>query len=157
MKFKNYIFFLLIGMLLVACTKEITLKEYMVGSWQTKYINLKMPTYQKSDSTFVMEDDFSKPNVTLAQSVYNNDGTFTAWYLNPKGVKEQVTTGNWEVKKDSLYITFEMNDIVTEAKYYIEKTEDGFLGKSADDWDKDGEKDDFLLMKTKRIELPKEE
>jgi len=151
MKFKISIVICAFGILFASCKKETTMQEYMVGNWQTKYINLQMPTYQKSDSIHIIEDDFSNENSTLAQSVYKKDSTFTAWYLTPKGEKLSVTTGKWNVKNDSLYIEFTMNNITTKAKYLVEKTEDGFQGKSLDDWDKDGEIDDFLLMKTKRL------
>lgn len=155
MKFKKLLILATFGILFASCTTEVTMKEYMVGNWQTKYINLKMPTYQKSDSTFVVENDFSEENVTLAQSIYNEDGTFTAWYLTPKGEKKQTTSGVWSIKKDSLFIVFSVNEVTTKASYYIEKTADGFLGKSANDWDNDGENDDFLLMETKRIKPTK--
>lgn len=151
MKLKKSLILVAFGLVFLSCTREMSMKEYMVGNWQTKYLNLKMPTYQQSDSTFVMEDDFSKEEATLAQSIYKEDGTFTAWYLTPKGEKEKTTSGVWKIKKDSLFITFSVNEVATKASYYIEKTEDGFLGKSTNDWDKDGEKDDFLLIKTKRI------
>ena len=83
MKFKISIVICAFGILFASCKKETTMQEYMVGNWQTKYINLQMPTYQKSDSIHIIEDDFSNENSTLAQSVYKKDSTFTAWYLTP--------------------------------------------------------------------------
>jgi len=139
------------GLLFVSCKEEISMKDYMVGEWETKYINLTMPTYQNLDSLRVIEDDFSESDATLAQSNYKKDGTFSAWYLTPEKEKTTMTDGKWSIKKDSLYIEFTVNNNTTKAVYFIEKTEDGFQGKSLNDWDKDGEKDDFLLMKTKRI------
>lgn len=155
MKLKISIIIGVFGILFASCKKEkFNLQEYMVGSWQTKYMNLKMPTYQKSDSVYVLEDDFSEADATLAQSTYRKDSTFTAWYLSPEKEKLSITHGKWSVKNDSLCIEFVMNNQNTKAMYFIEKTEDGFEGKSLYDWDNDGEKDDFLIMKTKRIILP---
>lgn len=157
MKLKFGIILLVSGLFFSSCKKEkkFNLQEYMVGDWQTKYINLEMPTYQKSDSVYVLENDFSKPDATLTQATYKNDSTFTAWYLSPEKEKLDITHGKWVTKKDSLYIEFIMNNEKTSAAYLIKKTEDGFEGKSLNDWDNDGEKDDFLLMKTKRLNVIK--
>ena len=75
------------------------------------------------------------------------------FYFLRKRLFQQIrkTCDKWNIKKDSLYIEFTVDKITTKAAYFVEKTEDGFQGKSLNDWDKDGEKDDFLLMKAKRI------
>ena len=76
--------------------QENSLNTYMVGTWETSYIKIEYPTYQKADSSFVFEDDFSKPNTGRAQSEYKNDGTFTAWFKQPDGSKVGETGGNWK-------------------------------------------------------------
>ena len=73
------------GMLFVACKKEKTLNDFMIGNWQTEYMKIEMPTVNKTDSTSVMEEDFSTPNSARAQSTYKKDGTFTAWFKEFNG------------------------------------------------------------------------
>ena len=76
---------LIFGILFVACNQEKkSLNDFMIGSWQTEYIKIEMPTINKTDSTSVFEEDFSKPNIGRAQSTYKNDGTFTQCSENPR-------------------------------------------------------------------------
>ncbi len=140
-----------LGILIAACTNEKSLQEYMTGSWQTTYLKIKMPTYQKSDALEIYEDKFDKNPTLIAQSTYNADGTFNAWFINKKGEKVSETDGKWSTEKDSLFVAFFYNDKEIKVSYHITKTDEGFLGKSTNDWDNDGEFDDFLIMKTKRI------
>ena len=151
MTIKKIIFILFLGTLIVACKKEKSLEEYMTDSWQTTYLKLEMPTYEKSDSLYVFEDKFDKNPTLIAQSIYHKDVTFNAWFINKEGEKISESDGNWSVKNDSLFVDFTYNNRNIKVGYYIEKTTEGFLGKSAFDWDNDGDFDDFLTMKTKRI------
>jgi hypothetical protein len=153
---KNYILLLLCGMLFASCNTEPSLKEYMTDSWQTSYLKIEMPTFQKSDSTSVFEDTFQNNPARIAQSKYNADGTFVAWYLNREGEKLGETPGTWKIKGDSLFIEYDYEGKNSKVSYFIKKTEQGFEGTSKYDWDNDGEYDDLLLMKTKRIRLDKE-
>lgn len=151
MKMKKIIFIFFFGMLIVACKKEKSLETYMIASWQTTYLKLEMPTYEKSDSLYVFEDKFDKDPALIARSVYHKDGTFDAWFVNKEGEKISESDGNWFVKNDSLFVDFTYNNQNIKVGYHIEKTSEGFLGKSVFDWDNDGAFDDFLTMKTKRI------
>ena len=139
------------GMFFVSCKQEKPLKEYMIDSWQTTYLKLEMPTYQKSDSLEVYEDKFENNPELIAQSKYNADGTFSAWFINSKNEKSSNSDGKWKVVGDSLFVDFFYNGKQTKASYHITKTAEGFLGKSKYDWDEDGNYDDLLTMKTKRI------
>lgn len=151
MKLKNLVYIIFFGILIVACKKEKSLKEYMTDSWQTTYLKLEMPTYEKSDSLEIYEDKFDNNPELIAQSKYNTDGTFNAWFLNKEGKKVSNSDGKWNVENDSLFVAFFYNGRDIKVGYHITKTTEGFLGKSAFDWDNDGEFDDFLTMKTKRI------
>lgn len=151
MKFKNLLFICFFGILIAACNKENSLKEYMTASWQTTYLKLEMPTYEKSDSLEVYEDKFDKNPELVAQSKYNADGTFNAWFINKKGEKISESEGKWSVEKDSLFVEFFYNNRDMKISYHITKTEEGFLGKSTYDWDNDSAFDDLLTMKTKRL------
>jgi hypothetical protein len=151
MKMRKIIFILFFGILIVACKKEKSLETYMTDSWQTTYLKIEMPTYEKSDSLYVFEDKFDKNPELIAQSKYYKDGTFKAWFINKEGEKISESDGTWSVKNDSLFVDFTYNNRNTKVGYHIEKTEEGFLGKSTFDWDNDGGFDDFLTMKTKRI------
>lgn len=123
----------------------------MLNTWQTSYIKIEMPTAYGKDSTYVFEDNFSKKNAILAQSIYKNDGTFTAWYLHPNKTKTGETHGTWKIKGDSLLISYTYLGKESNPSYYITKTNEGFEAKSIYDWDNDKEKDDILIMKTKKI------
>lgn len=148
--------FLSIILLFIGCTPTIDndLKSYMVGSWQTTYLKIEMPTVHRTDSLTVIEEDFSSPNAGLAQSVYREDGAFSSWFLLPNGEKSGETAGVWDAKgKDSLYVDYFYHGKQVKAWYSITKTPLGFNAKMIYDWDNDGDYDDELFMKTKRIRL----
>lgn len=153
MKIKTFLFVVLFGILFVSCSQEKSTKEYLIDSWETTYLKIDMPTYKNSDSTVVFEDDFLNNPSRRAQSKYNKDGTFSAWFINQKGEKQGESTGKWKVKNDSLFVEFFYGGRDVKVGYLIEKTTEGFVGKCKYDWDVDGEFDDVLLMKTKRIKV----
>ena len=151
MKIKSFLFTVLFGMLFASCSQEKSTEEYLIDSWETTYLKIDMPTYQNSDSTFVFEDKFLNNPPRRAQSKYNKDGTFSAWFINQKGEKQGESSGKWKVKNDSLFVEFFYDGRDVKVGYLIERTTEGFVGKCKYDWDVDGEFDDVLLMKTKRI------
>lgn len=164
---KNLSLIICVFLLAIACKREkkvekntekddiskALLKDYMIGNWETSYIKIEMPTVNKTDSLQVFEDDFSNPNSGKAQSSYKEDGTFSAWFLQPDGKKSGVTNGTWKTKGDSLYVDYPYIGKQVQAWYLITKTKEGFEGKVIYDWDNDGEFDDKLLMKSKRITI----
>ena len=137
----------------MGCQSEKSLKEYMTDSWQTTYIKLKMPSYEKSDSLQVFEDHFENNPERIAQSKYNQDGTFSAWFVERDGSIVEDSNGKWKVDKDSLFIEFFYDGRDMKVSYHIEKIKEGFKATSKYDWDNDGEFDDLLEIKTKRIVL----
>jgi hypothetical protein len=142
------------GILFASCTqKEKPLKEYMANSWQTTYMKIEMPTFGKSDSTHVFIDKFENNPARRVQSWYKKDGTFTTWSLNREGKRYGDSSGSWDIKGDSLHIEFFYDGRNVKEAYHIEKIKDGFKGTSKYDWDKDGEYDDLLIMKTRKINL----
>lgn len=151
----KHISIFIFGLLFTACNQnnKKSLKNYMIGNWETTNINIKMITVNKTDSTSVFEDNFSKPNVARAQSSYKKDGTFSAWFKQYDGKKTDETNGKWTTKNDSLYIDYIYLGKQVKASYKITKIKNGFKGKSLYDWDNDGEFDDTLIMNTKRIKL----
>lgn len=151
MKLKNVVIIIFFGTVIVSCKKEKLLQDYMVDSWQTTYLKIEMPTYEKSDSLEIYEDKFENSPELIAQSTYKKDGTFSAWFLNKKGEKISNSEGKWSAQNDSLNVEFFYNGKSMQVSYHITKTAEGFLGKSLYDWDNDGEFDDLLTMKTKRI------
>lgn len=151
MKNNLLIIVLVLGTLIVACKKEKSLSEFITDSSQTTYLKIEMPTHQKSDSLNVYEDKFDNNPELIAQSKYSADGTFNAWFINKNGEKISESDGIWSVEADSLFIAFFYNNREMKVSYHITKTKEGFLGKSTNDWDNDGDFDDFLIMKTKRI------
>jgi len=151
MKFKAFLFTVFLGTLFASCSQEKSTEEYLLDSWETTYLKIDMPTYKKSDSTVVFEDKFLNNPPRRAQSKYHKDGTFSAWFINQKGEKQGASSGKWHVKKDSLFVEFFYGGRDVKVGYFIARTSDGFTGKCIYDWDVDGEFDDVLLMRTKRI------
>lgn len=145
--------FVLLFAITISCSplKKDDLSKYMLGKWETQYIKINMPTVHKSDSSSVFEDDFSKPTSGKAQSKYNNDGTFSAWFKLADGSEVDKTSGKWKTKGDSLFIDYSYNEKQVSTWYFIEKTKKGFNGTVIYDWDNDGEFDDTLYMKSKKI------
>lgn len=153
-KIKIVISFIMIMLLALACKeKKKPLSTYMIGNWETSYIKIEMATVNKTDSTSVFEDDFSKPNSGKAQSNYKKDGTFTAWFKLADGKKTGETGGIWKTKNDSLYVEYPYLGKQVKAWYRITQTSEGFDGKVIYDWDNDGDSDDILYMKSKKIAL----
>lgn len=151
---KKALFFLAFILIILSCKKKDTLQEYMIGSWETTYIRIEMPTFMKSDSTNIFEDTFDNNPTRIVQSTYNKDGSFSTWSLNQEKKKYGESKGTWNIKGDSLYIEFFYDGRNVKEAYQIQKIENGFQGKSKYDWDNDGEFDDNLLMKTKKLVLP---
>jgi len=150
---KKVILVFFFGILFVSCSQQESLKEYMTKSWQTTHINIKMPTYQSSDSTYVFEDDFQDNPSRIAQSQYKSDGTFVAWYLDSLGNRQGDAPGTWNIEGDSLKIEYSYGGRDVKVSYFIEKTAEGFIGTSKNDWDGDGIVDDLLVMETKQINI----
>lgn len=151
MKVDNLFLIIVFGLLFTSCKKEKTLQEYLTDSWQTTYLKIEMPTVNKTDSLSVYEDKFDDDPEIIAQSKYNADGTFSAWFINKKGEKNSESKGTWSLKKDSLHIAYFYRGRDIKVAYLVIKTAAGFNAKSLFDWDEDGEFDDTLLMKTKHI------
>ncbi|SDS45910.1 hypothetical protein SAMN05216503_3126 [Polaribacter sp. KT25b] len=151
MKVVKFLVIILFGILIVSCKKEKMLQDFMVDSWQTTYLKIEMPTANKTDSLSVYEDEFDNNPDRIAQSKYNADGTFSAWFINKQGVKDSKSNGTWSVNKDTLHIEYFYLGRNVKVNYIVTKAEEGFIAKSVYDWDDDGEFDDTLIMKTKRI------
>ena len=151
MKTRILLFILLFGMLFASCEPELSTKNFMVDSWETTYLKIEMFTVNKSDSLQVYEDKFENNPELVAQSKYNKDGTFSAWFKNKQGEQVSKANGKWKVVEDSLTVEFNYGGRDMKVSYFITKTEEGFLGKSKYDWDEDGDFDDLLTMETKRI------
>ena len=149
----RFFYLIFLSLAITSCTskKKEDLSNYMLGKWETQYIKIEMPTVNKTDSLSVFEDDFSKPNSGRAQSKYNKDGTFSAWFKLANGSEVDKTSGNWKTKGDSLFVDYFYNGKQVSTWYYIKQTEIGFNGTVIYDWDNDGEFDDTLYMKSKKI------
>lgn len=154
------IYFLAASSLVNQCDSRKTsnLDKFMQSSWQTSYIKITMPTHTGTDTMFIFEDSFKSANSIKAQSIYLANHTFEAWYLSSEGEQLNKTSGQWNTKGlDTLILSYTYNDRIVEVNYFIQPEKDGFLGRSIHDWDNDGIKDDTLIMKSKRIQLPKSE
>ena len=151
MKTKTLFFISLFGMLFASCEPELSTKDYMINSWETTYLKIEMETVNNTDSLNVVEDKFDNNPELVAQSKYNKDGTFSAWFKNKQGNHVSNSSGKWNVVEDSLTVEFHYGGRDMKVSYHITKTENGFVGKSIYDWDNDGKFDDLLTMKTKII------
>lgn len=153
MKIKFSTSFLIISIIFfLACTSKKE-RHFIVGSWQTSYLKITIPSAYHRDSVQVYEEDFSKAKAIKAQSTYKDNGTFIAWYLNEDGTKTSQTKGKWKVKQDSLYVEYIFKEKLVKPSYFIQQIPNGFKAISKYDWNNDGKKDDLLEMKVKKITI----
>jgi len=96
-------------MLFAACSKEKSINNFMLDSWQTTYLKIEMNTVNTTDSLQVYEDKFENNPELIAQSKYNKDNTFSAWFKNQKGEKISPSKGTWSVVNDSLFVEYHYN------------------------------------------------
>lgn len=146
----------LLMVLLSGCTapEKESLKEYVVGSWETAYMKVVIPTLNNTDSVSVLEYDYNKLELGKTKTNYLKDGTFVSWFQLSNGEKAGNVKGKWTTKKDTLLLDFYTlgKQIQVKVGYLITKTPEGFNGKSIYDYDKDGKLDDTLFVKEKRID-----
>lgn len=150
---KKLCILIFIGILFASCEQKPSLKDQMVDSWETTYVKIEMKTFQEGESTHVFEDNFNNNPPRRARSHYKEDGTYISWYVTPTGEILGENPGIWSVFGDSLYIEYNYEGENIKIAYHIAMNENGFDGRSMHDWDNDGEYDDLLMMKTKRIIL----
>ena len=153
--FKEYCWAGFVAMLIIiSCTSEQNVIN-MVGTWETVYLHIDMPTHKGSDTVYSFVADFTdttnREQLPIARSIYKPDGTFVAYYVLPDGNETGHSDGTWKLQADTLEIKYELQGKVVNARYGLTKTEQGWNGKNIYDWDEDNVFDDTLLMKVKRL------
>lgn len=71
---------------IVSCaTEEEKMTSYMTGKWESSYLKLELPTFQKKDTLIEYDIDFQNPDDPRAKqqgksySLHKADGTFETW------------------------------------------------------------------------------
>lgn len=129
----------------------------MTGKWESSYLKLELPTFQKKDTLIEYDIDFQNPDDPRAKqqgksySLHKADGTFETWQEKNGRPTGKKGTGTWRVTKDSLYYSFNQNTASVEVPFGLAKIEDGYAMTGLQDRDGDGEKDDTFYLETVRV------
>ncbi|WP_421977003.1 hypothetical protein [Roseivirga seohaensis] len=136
---------LLFGFALFAissCSNSKTdISELILGEWYNESMIVTIDHGKPEESAFKVpigswEEVLGiKPILTT----YTEDGNYTSVYTDLSGEVSMETSGTWEVKGDSLYLT--ENDITTAYKFVWMDGKGEFTGFL--DWDSDGLPDDL--------------
>lgn len=161
----KYLLFVGIVSLVVSCaTPEEKMTKYLTGKWETVFLKLEMPTYQKKDTLIEYDIDFANPEdprakgMPISFTIHKEDGTFETWQEKQKVPAGSVTKGKWRVVGDSLYYDLEQGKNKISIAFAVAKVEDGFSMTGKQDRDRDGENDDTFYIETvRRPYEPKEE
>lgn len=158
MKIVKNIVSLCVAVTLVSCaTEEEKMTRYMTGKWESTYLKLEMPSYQKKDTLIKYDIDYLNPEDPRAKqqgksySLHKADGTFETWQEKNGRPVGNKGTGNWRVTKDSLIYSFEQGGQSIVVPFGLKKIEDGYIMTGLQDRDGDGEIDDTFILETVRV------
>jgi hypothetical protein len=157
MKLMKYLLVAGVVALVISCsTPEEKMTKYLTGKWETVFLKLEMPTYQKKDTLIEYDIDFANPEDPRAKgqpvsmTIHKEDGTFETWQEKNKAPSGAVTKGKWKVLGDSLYYDLEQGKNKISIAFAVAKVEDGFSMTGKQDRDRDGEVDDIFYIETVR-------
>lgn len=163
MKVVNLVAVMSLLVSIVSCsTPEEKMKKYLTGKWETVFLKIEMPTFQRKDTLMEYDVDFSNPEDPRAKSmpvsftIHNLDGTFETWQEKNGVAAGAVTKGSWKTTLDSLYYTMGEGTKEFTIAFGVKKIEDGFSLKGIQDRDRDGEQDDTFYLETVRRPYPEE-
>lgn len=149
---------------LVSCsTPEEKMTKYLTGKWETVFLKLEMPTFQKKDTLVEYDIDFANPDDPRAKdspitfTIHEKDGTFETWQEKNKMPSGPITKGTWKVVGDSLHYGILQGKKKISIAFGIAKVEDGYSMTGKQDRDRDGEKDDVFYIETIRRPYEKKE
>lgn len=146
---------LILGTLVIwACQREeqqekattVDLKAALPGTWETKYLQIKMPTHNGSDSTSVFEASeeyweakfFVKPYRTF----FSPEQKYHTVHRGLQGQVISESRGMWNTFGDTLLMIEEGSTV--QYKLLVEKGQAHFSALL--DWDQDGEEDDEYYL-----------
>ena len=150
-------YYLLAGMLalaIAACQsdkKEIAaekanLETTLPGTWETIYMKVKSPTFEKSDSTSVFEasEEYweARFGVKPYRTYFSEDKKFHTVYRGLNGTLISEVSGIWNAFGDTLMMV--EPKATSQYKVLAEKGRAHF--SAVMDWDGDGEEDDEVYF-----------
>lgn len=148
----------LVSLTFLSCeTEDEKMVRYLTGNWETIYVKLELPTYQKQDTLVEYDIDFANPDDKRAiqqgksYTTYKADGTFKSWTKKNNRVSGQESIGKWRATKDSLFYDFTQREKTVTVSFGLKLIEDGFSMTALQDRDRDGEKDDTFYLETVRL------
>lgn len=155
---------ILVSLIMMSCeTEDEKMTRYVTGNWETIYVKLELPTYQKRDTLIEYDIDFENPddkralNQGKSFTTHAADGTLKSWTVKNSLSKGLTTNGKWYATKDSLFYEIIQRTGTFKMSFGLEAIEDGFALTALQDRDRDGELDDTFYMETVRLpDDPKE-
>lgn len=152
--------FLLVVISVVSCTSEDEkMQRYLIGNWETVYMNFEFPSYKGKDTLFEYDVDYANPHDPRAQELgkpfttYKADGTFKRWIEKNRIPSGRPTAGKWRVTKDSLFWSFDQGSGKKDriVAFGLKEIEDGYAASLIVDQDRDGKADDLIYIETVRL------
>ena len=150
----------LLSLMFLSCaTEDEKMTRYMIGNWETIYVNLEFPSYQGRDTLVEYDIDFANPHDPRGKeqgkpfTTFKADGTFITWAERNGRLVGQKTTAKWRATKDSLFFIFEQGpgkkDTIVPVG--LKQIEDGYATRRFVDQDRDGKADDLIYLETVRL------
>ncbi|MFC2110656.1 hypothetical protein ACFLRU_02105 [Bacteroidota bacterium] len=163
MKVVKFVSVVVLLVSIISCsTPEEKMKKYLTGKWETVFLKIEMPTYQRKDTLLEYDVDFTNPEDPRAKgmpvsfTIHNLDGTFETWQEKNGTSAGGITKGNWKTTLDSLYYVIGEGKKSFTVSFAVAKIEDGFSLRGIQDRDRDGEQDDIFYLETVRRPYPEE-
>lgn len=131
----------LIMLLLASCSTSNN-EEYLLGEWYNESIKVDINALNGSaDSVFTVPVGQWEQILQIKpiNTNFKPDGTYESIYYNLDGSELQRSAGEWELKRDSLFLT-SMGETTA---YYFQWQEGKASFEGYLDWDMDGNADDF--------------
>lgn len=117
-------------------------EEYLVGEWYNESLRVDIDALDgKADSIFLVPVG-SWEEILQIKPINTNfrpDGTYESVYYNLDGSELQRSSGEWQMERDSLYLTSQ--GLTTGYHFQWQEGKATFEGYL--DWDTDGHADDF--------------
>lgn len=137
----NRIFTPLLLLLFIASCSSENLSEKLIGTWENTSLRIDIKLPDGRDSLMVAPEGSweSVLGIKPIVSTFKEDGTFTSEYFSLEGQPMGTESGNWEVRKDSLYLIYAGSDNAYKMVFEGDKVR--FTGMI--DWGQGGKADDL--------------
>ena len=145
----NRIFTLFLTCFLFASCQSENFSEKLIGTWENTSLRIDIKLPDGRDSLMVVpEGDWEKVlGIKPIVSTFSADGTFKSEYFSLEGQPIGTESGDWEVRKDSLYLIYAGSDNAYKMSFDGDRVR--FIGMI--DWGQGGKADDLYDGWQKRV------